>query len=343
MRWASAASRQANAASRKVSAASRPMGSASGPSSKTMADRARDDRKIRSDQIRSLSWICYRSNLPPPACPSISLAPASSPAPSSRTPCLLPHRPSSLSTSRSSSSGRQAQTSPVRLSRSSLTTRVHAHAHTPYSEPRARARPYTQSRERRRRRKAQARCRRAPRASPRTAPLTRYNPAQECFNSPYGHVHFPVYAETIAYTPGQPYDMHASASESVKLLAATAREAGVWLIGGARLVLSRPPFPGSHSRRRPRPQARSPSATRRTRSSTTRRRSTRARGSSSRCTARCTCSTSTSRGRSRSRHASLLHPLPVTRRSCTHTQESETLTGGTTMNYFDTGACCRSL
>ncbi|OSX64712.1 hypothetical protein POSPLADRAFT_1044185 [Postia placenta MAD-698-R-SB12] len=55
----------------------------------------------------------------------------------------------------------------------------------------------------------------------------------ECFNSPYGHVHFPVYAETIAYTPGQPYDVHASASESVKLLAATAREAGVWLIGGS--------------------------------------------------------------------------------------------------------------
>ncbi|KAH9914697.1 carbon-nitrogen hydrolase [Fomitopsis serialis] len=55
----------------------------------------------------------------------------------------------------------------------------------------------------------------------------------ECFNSPYGHTHFPVYAETIGYTPGEPYNVEASASESVKLLSATAREAGVWLIGGS--------------------------------------------------------------------------------------------------------------
>ncbi|TFK93166.1 carbon-nitrogen hydrolase [Polyporus arcularius HHB13444] len=54
----------------------------------------------------------------------------------------------------------------------------------------------------------------------------------ECFNSLYGHVHFPVYAETIGYTPGQPYDVSASQSESVKMLSAAAKEEGVWLIGG---------------------------------------------------------------------------------------------------------------
>ncbi|PCH38779.1 carbon-nitrogen hydrolase [Wolfiporia cocos MD-104 SS10] len=55
----------------------------------------------------------------------------------------------------------------------------------------------------------------------------------ECFNSPYGHVHFPVYAETIAFVPGRPYDVAASASKSVKMLSAAAREAGVWLVGGS--------------------------------------------------------------------------------------------------------------
>ncbi|GBE82573.1 carbon-nitrogen hydrolase [Sparassis latifolia] len=55
----------------------------------------------------------------------------------------------------------------------------------------------------------------------------------ECFNSPYGHVHFPVYAETIGYTPGKPYDVVASVSESVKVLSSTAKEAGVWLLGGS--------------------------------------------------------------------------------------------------------------
>ncbi|GJE97924.1 carbon-nitrogen hydrolase [Phanerochaete sordida] len=55
----------------------------------------------------------------------------------------------------------------------------------------------------------------------------------ECFNSPYGHVHFPVYAETIGYEPGQAYDVAKSESESVKLLSATAKETGVWLLGGS--------------------------------------------------------------------------------------------------------------
>ena len=56
--------------------------------------------------------------------------------------------------------------------------------------------------------------------------------SKECFNSLYGHVHFPVYAETISYTPGQFYDVAASESQSVKMLSAAAKEEGVWLIGG---------------------------------------------------------------------------------------------------------------
>ncbi|KAI0933748.1 hypothetical protein AcV5_005818 [Taiwanofungus camphoratus] len=55
----------------------------------------------------------------------------------------------------------------------------------------------------------------------------------ECFNSPYGHVHFPVYAEPIAYAPAAPYDTAASPSPSVRALAAAARDAGVWLLGGS--------------------------------------------------------------------------------------------------------------
>ncbi|KAF9264926.1 carbon-nitrogen hydrolase [Marasmius fiardii PR-910] len=55
----------------------------------------------------------------------------------------------------------------------------------------------------------------------------------ECFNSPYGHVHFPVYAENIGFTPGQPYDIRSSSSESVKMLSGVAKESGTWLIGGS--------------------------------------------------------------------------------------------------------------
>ncbi|KAF8633715.1 hypothetical protein AX17_004373 [Amanita inopinata Kibby_2008] len=55
----------------------------------------------------------------------------------------------------------------------------------------------------------------------------------ECFNSPYGHEHFPMYAENINYTPGEPYDVANSKSESVKLLSATAKQASTWLIGGS--------------------------------------------------------------------------------------------------------------
>ncbi|KAH7108161.1 carbon-nitrogen hydrolase [Auriculariales sp. MPI-PUGE-AT-0066] len=55
----------------------------------------------------------------------------------------------------------------------------------------------------------------------------------ECFNSPYGAQHFPQYAEEIGYTPGKAYDADKTSSESVKMLAQAAKEAGVWLIGGS--------------------------------------------------------------------------------------------------------------
>ncbi|OJA19743.1 hypothetical protein AZE42_01519 [Rhizopogon vesiculosus] len=55
----------------------------------------------------------------------------------------------------------------------------------------------------------------------------------ECFNSPYGYVHFPTYAENIGYTPGEEYDIQTSVSESVKMLSSAAKEAGVWLVGGS--------------------------------------------------------------------------------------------------------------
>ncbi|KAG1846908.1 carbon-nitrogen hydrolase [Suillus tomentosus] len=55
----------------------------------------------------------------------------------------------------------------------------------------------------------------------------------ESFNSPYGFVHFPAYAENISYTAGKEYDIQASVSESVKMLSFAAKEAGNWLIGGS--------------------------------------------------------------------------------------------------------------
>lgn len=57
----------------------------------------------------------------------------------------------------------------------------------------------------------------------------------ECFNSPYGHVHFPVYAENIGYVSGKPYEIAKSQSLSVKMLSAVAKETSTWLIGGATL------------------------------------------------------------------------------------------------------------
>jgi len=55
----------------------------------------------------------------------------------------------------------------------------------------------------------------------------------ECFNSPYGHVHFPVYAEHIGYIPGKPYNVDRSGSESVKMLSSAAKQTGTWLVGGS--------------------------------------------------------------------------------------------------------------
>ncbi|KAJ7098174.1 carbon-nitrogen hydrolase [Mycena belliarum] len=43
----------------------------------------------------------------------------------------------------------------------------------------------------------------------------------ECFNSPYGHAHFPVYAEKIE-----------PESESIKMLSTVAKETQTWLVGG---------------------------------------------------------------------------------------------------------------
>lgn len=55
----------------------------------------------------------------------------------------------------------------------------------------------------------------------------------ECFNSPYGHAHFPKYAETIGCTKAEEVDIQTCQSESVKMLSSTAKEANVWLVGGS--------------------------------------------------------------------------------------------------------------
>ncbi|ELU44739.1 carbon-nitrogen hydrolase domain-containing protein [Rhizoctonia solani AG-1 IA] len=60
----------------------------------------------------------------------------------------------------------------------------------------------------------------------------------ECFNSPYGHMHFPNYAETIGYKPGEAYDVSASKSESVKALSTMAKETGIWLLGGMKSMVN---------------------------------------------------------------------------------------------------------
>ncbi|KAI0290498.1 carbon-nitrogen hydrolase [Russula brevipes] len=55
----------------------------------------------------------------------------------------------------------------------------------------------------------------------------------ECFNSPYGHVHFPVNAEPIGFKQGEKYDVEASESVSVKMLSEAAKAERVWLLGGS--------------------------------------------------------------------------------------------------------------
>ncbi|PFH47055.1 hypothetical protein AMATHDRAFT_153051 [Amanita thiersii Skay4041] len=54
----------------------------------------------------------------------------------------------------------------------------------------------------------------------------------ECFNSPYGHNHFPTYAEIINYQHGRPYDISSSESESVRMLSHVAMQTKTWIIGG---------------------------------------------------------------------------------------------------------------
>jgi omega-amidase len=56
---------------------------------------------------------------------------------------------------------------------------------------------------------------------------------QEFFNTPLGEPSLiPTHAEEIGFTPGKPYDITASKSDSVKMLSAVAKETGTWLIGG---------------------------------------------------------------------------------------------------------------
>lgn len=43
---------------------------------------------------------------------------------------------------------------------------------------------------------------------------------------------FRQYAEKIDFTPGAAYDVATSASETIKVLSAAAKEHGVWLVGG---------------------------------------------------------------------------------------------------------------
>jgi omega-amidase len=62
---------------------------------------------------------------------------------------------------------------------------------------------------------------------------------QECFNSPYGATHFPAYAETIGYKPGEPYDPAKSKSDTIRMLSSVARETGTWLVGGGHSNVSR--------------------------------------------------------------------------------------------------------
>ncbi|KAF7304766.1 CN hydrolase domain-containing protein [Mycena kentingensis (nom. inval.)] len=49
----------------------------------------------------------------------------------------------------------------------------------------------------------------------------------ECFNSLYGHVHFPIYAEKIGTS------VASTESESVKMLSDAAKATNTWLIGGS--------------------------------------------------------------------------------------------------------------
>lgn len=116
----------------------------------------------------------------------------------------------------------------------------------------------------------------------------------ECFNSPYGHIHFPVYAERIGYTPGQTYDVDKSESQSVKMLSSVAKEAGVWLIGGS--IPERDDSDGKVYN---------------------------------------TCTVYSPKGELVAIHRKV-HLFDIDIPGKIKFQESETLTGGTTLNFFDT-------
>ncbi|KAI6028292.1 carbon-nitrogen hydrolase [Pisolithus orientalis] len=52
----------------------------------------------------------------------------------------------------------------------------------------------------------------------------------ECFNSPYGRVS--KYAETIGFTKADDIEVQTCQSESVRMLSSAAKEANIWLVGG---------------------------------------------------------------------------------------------------------------
>ncbi|XP_006458404.1 hypothetical protein AGABI2DRAFT_190688 [Agaricus bisporus var. bisporus H97] len=56
----------------------------------------------------------------------------------------------------------------------------------------------------------------------------------EFFTTPLGDAPLiPTHAEDIEFTPGEPYDITNSKSDSVKMLSDVAKETGTWLIGGS--------------------------------------------------------------------------------------------------------------
>ena len=50
-------------------------------------------------------------------------------------------------------------------------------------------------------------------------------------------MHFPKYAEIVGYTPGQPFDVSKTQSDSVKMLSAAAKETSTWILGGMFAIL----------------------------------------------------------------------------------------------------------
>jgi len=116
----------------------------------------------------------------------------------------------------------------------------------------------------------------------------------ECFNSPYGHVHFPIYAEKIGFNPEERYDVAQSESESVKMLSSVAKECKTWLIGGS--IPERDPRSDNVYN---------------------------------------TCTVYNPQGELVAQHRKV-HLFDIDIPGKIKFKESETLTGGSTLNYFDT-------